>query len=146
MGPRHSSGARKSCAPPEWRGPMRKIMRAILHGHAPNTYYGQWLRAFPRLAHEIRRGQCPRRLSSARPYPQAFGPLSPERQPAPGARGTATTGAARGARLTWRMAARPLPLIGFSNLAARDAMVGASKIARTGNSQSKLLRMRETSC
>ena len=21
---------------------MRKIMRAILHDHAPNTYYGQW--------------------------------------------------------------------------------------------------------
>ena len=26
----------------EWRGPMIIIMRATLHDHAPNTYYGQW--------------------------------------------------------------------------------------------------------
>jgi len=31
-------------APLEWRGPMKMIMRATLHDHAPNTYYGQWPR------------------------------------------------------------------------------------------------------
>jgi len=29
---------------------MRKIMRATLHDHAPNTYYGQWPREKPLFA------------------------------------------------------------------------------------------------
>src|SRR6185312_663817 len=50
-------------APLEWRSPMSIIMRATLHDHAPNTYYGHWPRFFglqsrPRLA-----SQCPSRDS-----------------------------------------------------------------------------------
>jgi hypothetical protein len=38
---------------------MKKNMRATLHHHAPNTYYGQWPRLFPREIGPKIAGHCP---------------------------------------------------------------------------------------
>jgi len=38
---------------------MRKIMRATLHDHAPNTYYGQWPGGKDAVCGPRLTGHCP---------------------------------------------------------------------------------------
>ena len=59
-------GARESCAPREWRGPMSIIMRATLHDPAPNTYYGQWPGRKAAVCGPRSAGHCPSRARCER--------------------------------------------------------------------------------
>jgi hypothetical protein len=57
----------------EWRGPMIIIMRATLHDHAPNTYYGQWTHEEAAISGHRFAGQCPRRRAGSGAFQRRSG-------------------------------------------------------------------------